>query len=141
MISFDALHKQNHGITELSNVLHYLVKDRAMCDTNTCCELFHRYFDNLSNHIDKVERSIYPLILRNGGHDSANSVNNFMNGSQEIKRIIKQYTRRWCKKNTQSLHIENHQSFIDETNELFEVVLQRLQDEAEKLYPLARRLQ
>ena len=141
MISFDALQEQNHNITELSNVLHYLVKDRSMCDTNTCCELFHRYLDELTGHIDKVERTIYPVILRNGGRDASISVNNFMNGSQEIKRIVKHYTRRWCKKKSASLHIADHDAFIKETGELFEVVLQRLQDEAEKLYPMARRLE
>ena len=112
-----------------------------MCDTQTCCELFHRYLNELTDHIDKVERTIYPVILRNGGNNASNSVNNFMNGSQEIKKIVKQYTRHWCNKQTTSLTIRDHQGFIDETSQLFDVVLQRLQDEAEKLYPMARRLQ
>ena len=138
MTPFDALNQQNHRITELSNVLHYLVKDRSMCDTETCCSLFHRYLDELLSHIDTIERTIYPVILRKG--ENANSVNNFMNGSQEIKRIVKQYARRWCKKNTSLLEVKDHDAFISETGQLFEVVLQRLQDEAEKLYPMARRL-
>jgi hypothetical protein len=45
MITYEELNEQNHRITELSNVLHYLFKDRSMCDTGSCCELFYRYVD------------------------------------------------------------------------------------------------
>jgi len=141
MISYDTLNKQIHSITELSNVLAYLVQDRPMCDTRTCCELFHRYVDDVKAHIDVVERSIYPLILTSGDQSAINNVSNFMNGSQEIKRILKQYTRNWCRSKCKTLKITNHQSFINDSDNLFELMLQRLQDETEKLYPLSRSLE
>jgi hypothetical protein len=40
MITFEELNTQNHEITELTNVLSYLLADRAMCDTDICCDLF-----------------------------------------------------------------------------------------------------
>lgn len=138
MISFEQLNQQNHRITELSNVLHYLVQDRVMCDSDTCCELFHRYIGEVTAHIDGVERSVYPLILTNGGQEHANSLSNFMNGSQEVKRIIKEFTRKWCKVKSKNLKISDHKLFSSETDELFELILDRLQDEMEKLYPIAR---
>ena len=138
MISYDALNSQIHTITELSNVLAYLVEDRAMCDTRTCCELFQRYIDNIKSHIDMVERSIYPLILTSGDQQAINSVSNFMNGSQEVKRILKQFTRNWCPTKSETLKIRDHAAFIKDSDELFEVILQRLQDETEKLYLLSR---
>ncbi len=141
MISYDELNTQNHRITELSNVLGYLVQDRAMCDSATCCELFHRYLNEVTSHIDMVERKVYPLILTHGGEDTANSLNNFMNGSQEIKKIVKQYTRRWCKARNKYLRVGDHAGFIGETDDLFELVLDRLQDEMEKLYPMARAIE
>lgn len=141
MISYDDLNKQIHQITELSNVLAYLVQDRAMCDTAICCNLFHRYVDDIRAHIDVVERSIYPLLLTSGSQKAINNVHNFMNGSQEVKRILKQYTRNWCKPRDATLKIGNHEAFIEETDKLFEVMLERLQDETEKLYPLARKLE
>lgn len=140
MISYDALNKQIHNITELSNVLAYLVQDRSMCDTRTCCELFHRYVDNVKAHIDMVERSIYPHILTSGDQKAINSVSNFMNGSQEVKRILKQYTRNWCRSKYKTLRIADHAAFIKDSDNLFELMLQRLQDETEKLYPLSRGL-
>lgn len=140
MILYDQLNKQIHTITELSNVLAYLVQDRSMCDTLTCCELFHCYLDAVKAHIDKVERSIYPLILTSGDQGAINSVSNFMNGSQEVKRILKQYTRNWCHSQYKTLKIKDHKSFIKDSDKLFELMLQRLQDETEKLYPLSRGL-
>ncbi len=141
MISYDTLNNQIHEITELSNVLAYLVQDRAMCDTAICCRLFHQYVDDIKAHIDVVERTIYPLILTSGKQNAINSVHNFMNGSQEVKRILKGYTRNWCKVRDKTLRIGNHEAFIAETDKLFEVMLERLQDETEKLYPLARKLE
>jgi hemerythrin-like domain-containing protein len=141
MISYDALNSQIHTITELSNVLAYLVEDRAMCDTRTCCELFQRYIDSIKAHIDMVERSIYPLILTSGDQQAINRVSNFMNGSQEVKRILKQFTRNWCPTKNETLKIRDHAAFIKDSDELFEVILQRLQDETEKLYLLSRNLE
>lgn len=140
MISYDTLNKQIHEITELSNVLAYLVQDRSMCDTRTCCELFHRYVDQVRAHIDVTERWIYPQILIGGDQSAINSVTNFMNGSQEVKRILKQYTRNWCRSKYKTLKIKDHQAFIKDSDNLFELMLQRLQDETEKLYPLSRAL-
>ena len=140
MIAYDTLNKQIHEITELSNVLSYLVQDRSMCDTHTCCELFHRYMDSIAQHLDMVERSIYPQILTGGNQNAMNQVNNFMNGSQELKRILKQYTRKWCKRQDKVLKIGNHQAFVDDSEHLFEVLYERLQDETENLYPLSRKI-
>lgn len=140
MIAYDTLNKQIHQITELSNVLAYLVEDRSMCDTHTCCELFHRYMDDIKEHIDLVERSIYPLILTSGNQHAINHVHNFMNGSQEVKRILKEYTRKWCQRKARTLKIANHEAFIDDSDKLFDVMLQRLQDETENLYPLSRKV-
>lgn len=141
MISYEELNSQIHKITELSNVLRYLVEDRAMCDTYTCCELFHRYVGYIRTHIDMVERNIYPHILTSGNQQAINSVGNFMNGSQEVKRIMKQYTRNWCRDKSSTLDVGDHPAFIKETDKFFDVMLQRLQDETEKLYPLSRSLE
>ena len=43
MVTYDELNTQNHKITELSNVLRYLLADRAMCDTEATCKLFYEY--------------------------------------------------------------------------------------------------
>ena len=139
MITYSELNEQNHRITELSNVLRYLFADRSMCDTGSCCELFYRYIDLVQKHIELVDKNMYRDLLISPDEKINNVAKNFMSGSVEIKRILKHFTKTWCDK-TKSLHIKDHTRFLNDTDELFELVLQRILDETERLYPLVRSL-
>ena len=141
MITYDELHAQNHKITELSNVLVYIFKDRTMCDTETCCELFYRYMDRVREHIDLVDKNLYSQLLAHDDHEIQKLAKNFMSGSQEIKRIMAAYTKQWCpRQRGDTLAIADHDRFLKESGEMFNLVLERIQDETEKLYPLIRGL-
>jgi hypothetical protein len=141
VITYTELNEQNHRITELTNVLSYLFKDRLMCDTGTCCDLFYRYVDLVRKHIDIVDREMYSDLLKSRDEKINHIAKNFMSGSVEIKRILKDFTKRWCPtKKKDSLHINEHAQFLKDTDELFEIVLQRILDETENLYPLVRSL-
>lgn len=141
MITYDELHNENHNITELSNVLLYLFKERSMCDTETCCELFHRYTDKVMHHIDQVDANLYSKLLTHDDHDIQKLARNFMSGSREIKKIMKAYTKQWCpRNNADTLAIGDHERFLKETEGMFELVLERIQNETEKLYPLVKEL-
>jgi len=141
MINYDELHEENHNITELSNVLLYLFKERSMCDTGTCCELFHRYTDKVKQHIDLVDENLYSKLLTHDDHDIQKLARNFMSGSQEIKRIIASYMKDWCpRKKDDTLSIADHERFIGDSEKMFELILERIQNETEKLYPLVREL-
>lgn len=138
MITFDELNAQNHEITELSNVLLYLFADRAMCDTKTANELFFRYFEKVGHHLDAVDH-LYPVLLGAPDQQINNVAGNFMSGEQEIKRILVQYVKRWSSKKKHEILIGNYQEFLRDTKTLFNMVLNRIQDETEHLYPLVRR--
>lgn len=141
MVTYDELHTENHDITELSNVLLYLFRDRSMCDTETCCELFHRYMDKVKHHIELVDKNLYSGLLTHDDHDVQKMARNFMSGSQEIRKIMAAYTKQWCpRKKADSLNIADYDRFLRETEEMFELVLERIQDETEKLYPAVREL-
>lgn len=96
MITYTELNEQNHRITELTNVLGYLFKDRSMCDTGSCCDLFYRYVDLVRKHIDVVDREMYSDLLKSPDEKINHIAKNFMSGSVEIKRILKDFTKRWC---------------------------------------------
>jgi succinate dehydrogenase flavin-adding protein (antitoxin of CptAB toxin-antitoxin module) len=141
MITYDDLNTQNHSITELSNVLLYLFKERSMCDTGACCELFNRYTDKVKAHIEMVDKNLYSKLLTHEDHEIQNLARNFMSGSQEIRKIMTTYMRKWCpKKNADSLAIADHERFLKDSEEMFDLVLDRIQMETEKLYPLVREL-
>lgn len=139
MITYDQLNTQNHEISELSKVLSYLLANREMCDTDTCCTLFYKYVENIKTHLDQVDHT-YSSLLSNPDRNVNNMAKKFMGGSQEIKRIFSQHMKKWCEKRKQALHISNYDTFYKETQELFDLVLNRIQDETEHLYPLIREI-
>jgi len=141
MVTYKNLNEQNHRITELTNVLSYLFKDRAMCDTDSCCSLFHNYVTLVQEHIDTVDKNMYSDLLASPDEKVNNVAKNFMSGSVEVKKILKEFIKDWCPvKGNDELWIKDHQKFMDATDELFDIILQRIQDETEHLYPLVRSL-
>ncbi len=141
MTTYEELHEQNHRITEMSNVLRYLFKDRSMCDTSSGCDLFYKYMEMVKEHIDIVDKDMYSDLLKSPDKNINNVARNFMSGSIEVKKILKSFTKQWCaSKNKKSLEIDSHEKFMNDTDELFNIVLDRIQDETEHLYPLVRSL-
>jgi len=141
MVSYKDLNEQNHRITELTNVLSYLFKDRAMCDTDSCCTLFQNYVTLVQQHIETVDKNMYSDLLGSPDEKVNNVAKNFMSGSVEVKKILREFERHWCPvKNKGELKIKDHPKFLKATDELFEIILQRIQDETEHLYPLVRSL-
>jgi hypothetical protein len=133
MISVDELKEQNHKIAELSKVLSFVIEDRSMCDTDVTCDLFFDFTNRVKDHLDTEDRDLYQALLVHREARIKNTANRFLSGSAEIKRVFKQYLRRWC--TNKSLRIKDHDLFVKETNEMFELVLNRIQDEVEHLYP------
>jgi succinate dehydrogenase flavin-adding protein (antitoxin of CptAB toxin-antitoxin module) len=142
MTCYEELNLQNHKITELSNVLSVLLKDRSLCDTETCCSIFYNYMDQVNDHMKKVDSNMYSNLLKHQSSDANITANNFMSGSQEIKRIMKTYVRKWCGKANHDLSIGKgqHEIFLRETDDMFEMILNRVQDEMENLYPMVRKI-
>lgn len=138
MITYDELNEQNHKITEISNVFLYLIEDRRMCDTQITCDLFFDYVEKVKHHLNINDKAIYSSILNNGNSSAKDIAEQFMSGSKEIKRIFQSYLKKWSKQGKHELVISNYPEFIDETREIFEMVLNRIQDETERLYPLVR---
>lgn len=137
--TYDKLYEQNHKITELSNVLQHLFKDRSMCDNDTCCGLFSNYMKLVREHIDTVDKFMVTELLNSPDDHTNNVVKNFMSGSIEVKRILNKFNKHWCpKKHNHELLIKNHGHFLDDVDELFDIVLKRILDETEHLYPLSR---
>lgn len=140
MITYEDLHKQNHEITEISNVFLYLIEERAMCDTQITCELFFDYIDKVKQHLEIQDNHMYTILLSAGDSDSKHAAENFMSGSKEIKRIFKSYIDKWSSKKNHALRIANYDRFKQETREMFDLVLKRIQDETEHLFPLVKEI-
>ncbi len=140
MVTYEELHTQNHKITELTNILSRLLEDRILCDSEVTCDLFYRYVDTVKKHLNTTDAGLYARLLSAGDQHAQNTARKFMSGSQEIKRIFASYLKKWCQPKNQKLKIRDHDEFLRETNEMFQMVLDRILDETEHLYPLIREI-
>ena len=138
MITYQELYKQIHQITEISNVFLYLIENRNICDTQITCDLFFDYVEKVKHHLEIEDKNIYATILRDGDADDREVADNFLSGSREIKRIFKDYQKKWSKPGQHELVISNYDDFVKDTRKIFELVLNRIQSETEQLYPLVR---
>jgi uncharacterized protein YaaN involved in tellurite resistance len=140
MISYAELHQQNHKITELTNILEHLLGDRSLCDSQITCDLFFDYVNAVKDHLAVTDSAMYSKLLGSGDQKMSNVANRFMGGSREINRIFSAYLKRWCKLKSRKLVIREYDAFIRDTREMFEMVLDRIQDETEHLYPAVQRV-
>ena len=140
MLTFSELHGQNHKITELSNVFLYLIKERSMCDTACACDLFFEFKERVREHIELVDQKLCGKLISYPDQTIKNTADRFLSGSTEIKKIFSDYVKDWCSDKDRTLTISDHDAFVKETQEMFALVLDRIQRETEHLYPLIRKL-
>ncbi len=140
MATIEELNMHNHKLTDTSNVVMYLLEKREMCDNETCVHLLYKFLDSVEEHLKMVD-GLYQGMLTDKNQQANFMAEKFMSGEIELKRILSDYQSSWCRKDRKSLKVQDHHKFIAETQELFEIVLARIQDETEHLYPLVRELQ
>lgn len=136
MIKIEQLNKQNFKIKELSSVLEYLIKNKEMCNTETTCDLFMDYAEQVTDHLYLEEREVYRYLLNNEDVSVRNITKDFFSGSIEIKKVFNEYLGRWCK--NKKLRVIKHQEFIKDSEEIFNLVLNRVDAETQILYPMVR---
>ncbi len=139
MLTYDDVNKQNDKITELTNVLTFLLSDRALYDTQVISDLFFVLVKEVEEHLKTQDKFVYRTLLASSDQKARNISNKFMSGGVEIKRVFAEYLKTWCgKKKCKQLFIKDHIVFVRETEEMFELILNRIQDEQEKLFPMLR---
>ncbi len=145
MISYEELEAQNHKIAELSNLLEHVLTERTLCDNGECCRIFSNYMEEVNQHMEAVERNLYSELLLSEDPRIKNTATSFMGGTVEIRRIMKQYITKWCSKSGQRFAFDepgrDYDLFLDDSNAMFSIILDRIQMETEGLYPLVRQLQ
>jgi succinate dehydrogenase flavin-adding protein (antitoxin of CptAB toxin-antitoxin module) len=138
MLTYEDLNRQNDRITELSNVLNVLLADRGLCDAQVTCDLFFDFVDRVKEHLELQNKHVYRKLLNQSDPKARNMAANFMSGENEIKRVFSTYLKKWCSKRGKELRIGDYDAFAVETEEMFNLVLDRIQSESEKLFPMVR---
>ncbi len=138
MVSFTELHSQNHNITELSKILFQLINKRSLCDLDVTCDIFFDYITKVKAHLDLEERELYRDLLTHSEKDVTANAKKYLSGSSEIKHVLKDYLKRWCR--NKSLRIKDHEKFVKDSEEIFDLVNDRITDEVENFYPMVRKI-
>ena len=136
MLSFTQLNEQNNKIKELSSVLNYLIENKEMCNKEATCDLFLKYAEEVTDHLYLEEKEVYCHLLNHEDLKVRNTVNDFFSGSIEIKRVFNEYLGQWCK--NKKLRVTKHTEFVEDTHQMFGLVLNRIDAESNILYPMIK---
>lgn len=138
MISINELNEKNHKILERIKVFTYMIKDRAICDTNVTRDMFFDLTDRIKKQLDLEDRELYKEMLVHSDQTINDLANDFLSDSAEYKRSLKSYTKHWCY--NKNLCIKNHEKFMQESNDIFATMQSRIVDVTENLYPVVSKI-
>jgi len=132
MLPVSELQTENNEIADLRIVLTVLIKNSDLRGNPVFCELLDRFRSKLESHLSHESRSLYPEMLSHRDNDINQIASSFLNNTHELERILTGYSKRWCK----NYHSGARESFIQETEEIFRLVDERLQMESLHLFPV-----
>jgi len=132
MVPVNEFRAENQEISNLCAVLHTLLDNDQVVTNPIVCELFDRFHDRLSKHLEHEDRSAYGELLRHSGKAAGKLASEFLENTHELKKIVHKHNKKWCKGGEEK-DIEN---FKRETHQLFDLVDQRLNLEENKLFPI-----
>ena len=130
MINVDVLKQENQQIIELTAILQRLIDDSDLRDNAVFCELMERFNNSVEAHLIHEDRTIYSDLLKNENPDVHKLADQFMTNTHELRRLMKDYTKRWCHSGN-----KDHSTFVDKTREIFSLVNMRINLEDSKLFP------
>ena len=126
------LETENREISDTIEVLTYLISHNELRSNSVFCKMLKQFSDTVSDHLTHESRAAYKDLLPqndNGAHEVAIQ---FMNNTNQLNKIMKDYTKHWCK----APHDFNtNEAFIDETKSIFHLVTERINLEQNKLLP------
>ncbi len=138
MILYDQIKQQHKEIKELTFILKLLIEDQSFAQMETTCNLFFSYSNKVDNYFKTIETSVYKHMLVHSDQNVKKTAYRFMAGSCGIKRIFNQYKRTWC--HNKKLRVKNYARFVQESEDIFKLIMQRINDEAIHLYPVIKEI-
>ncbi len=136
MIPVDEFRAENREIRDLCEILNLAVSEYRLQNNAILCELLDRFLARVNEHLTHEDRSVYRDLLKQHTEDGDRIAQKFLGNTQELKRIIGEYRRGWCRKNHSE---EEHERYARESQEIFRLVCDRLNFEEETIFPLFSR--
>ena len=133
MIPVQEFRTENKEIRDLCEILNLAVNEYKLQNNAILCELLDRFLARVHEHLIHEDRSVYRDLLKQHSEDSERIAQKFLGNTQELKRILGEYRRGWCRKK----HSEaEHAKYAEESREIFRLVCDRLNFEEQTIFPL-----
>jgi hemerythrin-like domain-containing protein len=129
------LEEQNREIAELCRVLRVLLNDTSVCDTRIARELFQRFTTKVKGHLALEANSLYASLLSHHNGKVNTVTGRFLENSRELQRLFAGYEKKWCR---QGVNVQGNPDFIQETHDIFDMILERIEKESKEFFPMAR---
>lgn len=136
MIPLETLKQQHKEICELINVLSLLVRDERARKSRIAENLFSELAKVVSEHLMLEDSTLYKELLVHQDSSVQLTAKNFLSGSHELKRLFSNYMKYACRSNSKQ---EDCEAFINETEEVFKLLVKRITMEENKFYPLVEK--
>ncbi len=133
MFTLDDLKKQNQEISELCEVLSVLVAHKSLHTNPYVCELMSRFKEKVWIHLVFEDNTIYSGLSEHSDAAIREVARNFHDSGREIKKRFSTYLRHWCKPVTEAI---DHDALLEESEEIFRLIKQRIKYENEQIFPL-----
>ena len=137
MINTSEFQKENHQILELQNVLSELVDKEQLLQNSIFCNLLEQFSQSVSDHLNHEDRSIYAELLNHDDKQVNELASQFITNTHELKRLMMNFVRRWCNASKQS---NDHDAFVGEVKEIFDLVDSRIDLENNRLFPAIEKI-
>lgn len=138
MYTLNELKEQNQEISQLCEVLSVLMQHNSLHDNPFVCELMKRFKEKVWVHLVFEDNTIYAALVHNEDKKVSDTAKNFHDSAKEIKHRFSGFVRHWC---TMPGSESEHEMLTKESNEIFELVRNRISYENEQIFPLVAQQQ
>ncbi|MDH5473373.1 MAG: hypothetical protein OEY87_01095 [Gammaproteobacteria bacterium] len=136
MYTLNELKKQNTEISDLINILQVVTKDKSLINNPYVCELVERFNEKVWMHLVFEENTIYSELSKHHNPDISNIALTFHTTAKNIKKQFTNYVKLWCHAIKEN---KDHAKFVAESNEIFELIKERVRYESQEVFPLVEK--
>lgn len=133
MLSAEKIKRENEEIMDLTTALAVLIEHPELHGNKVVCELLDRFSSRVHAHLKNESRSLYQDLLAKPDPKTRAILSQFVDNSQELKKLCSKYSRKWCQPTVAQGDTEQ---FLGDTRDIFHLVRQRIQLENDRLLPL-----
>ncbi len=136
MYTLEELKKQNKDISELLDVLSVLIEHPHLKSNMHVCEMTTRLNEKVWMHLVFEDNTLYSELSRHHNPDIQKLTQDFHQSAKDVKKLFSSYVRNWCHTHANDA---DHQAFVDESRQVFELIRKRIELEEKEIFPLVEK--